>query len=77
MPLIEVDNETAQRVAAQAAAHGLSPAEYLRTAIAALPTNRAGLNASDELDAELQELALELPTLPEDVSRADIYNDRD
>lgn len=77
MPQIDVDNETAQRVAVQAAAHGLSPGEYLRKVLPADPGDSAPVHSIDELDAELESLASKLPTLPEDFSRADIYDDRD
>ena len=33
--------------------------------------------SQEELDAELEQLALDLPTLPEDFSRADIYDEHD
>lgn len=77
MPQIEVDNETAQRVAAQAAAQGVSPGEYLRAIVPAAVSGSNAMPSMDELDAELESLALELPTLPEDFSRADIYDDHD
>lgn len=77
MPQIEVDNETAQRVAVQAAAQGLSPGEYLRAVVPAAPVDGSAVLPLDELDAELESLALRLPTLPENFSRADIYDDHD
>lgn len=77
MPLIEVDNETAERLAFQAAARGLSAGEYLRSIVPATGTNGSADVSIDELDVELERLALKLPTLPDDFSRADIYDDHD
>ncbi|HET6881495.1 MAG TPA: hypothetical protein VFI31_15135 [Pirellulales bacterium] len=77
MPLIEVDVETAQRLAAQAAARGVSAGEYLRSIVPVVATSGNAGVSIDDLDAELERLALKLPTLPDDFSRADIYDDHD
>lgn len=77
MPHIEIDTETAQRLAAQAAAHGVSPSEYLRSIVPAVVANGNAIFSVDELEAELEGLTLKLPTLPDDFSRADIYDDHD
>lgn len=77
MPLIEVDSETAQRLAAQAAARGVSAGEYLRSLVPAPGTGGNADVSVDDLDAELEHLSLKLPTLPDDFSRADIYDDHD
>ena len=77
MPQIEVDIETAQKLAAQAAARGVSAGEYLRSIVpAVVPSSDANVLVAD-LDAELEQLTLKLPTLPGDFSRADIYGDHD
>ena len=77
MPLIEVDMETAERLAAQAAALGVSAGEYLRSIVPAVTANGNNDVSFDELDSELERLTLTLPTLPNDFSRADIYADHD
>lgn len=77
MPHIEVDNEIAQTLAAHAAAHGVSPAEYLRSILPAVANGGNAAASMEELDFELENLALNLPTLPDDFSRADIYEDHD
>ena len=74
MQRIELDDQTVNDLAAQAGARGLTISEYLKTLVP--PTANGRPCASfDELDAELEELVLELPTLPRDFSRADIYDD--
>jgi len=77
MPQIEVDIETAQRLAAQAAARGVSAGEYLRSIVPAVVTGGNGDVSIDDLEVELEQLTLKLPTLPDDFSRADIYDDHD
>ena len=77
MPQIEVDIETAEKLAALAAARGVSAAEYLRLIVpAVVPSGDANVLLAD-LDAELEQLTLNLATLPDDFSRADIYSDHD
>jgi hypothetical protein len=77
MPSIEVDIETAQRLAAQAPVYGVSPSEYLRSIVPPVATIGSVVASSGDLDAELERLTLKLPTLPDDFSRADIYDDHD
>ena len=77
MQLIELDDQTAQDLIAQARAHGLTVAEYLKSLVPAAPGFHATNLSLDELDAELEELGLDLPTLPSDFSRADIYDEHD
>lgn len=77
MPLIDVDIETAQKLDAQAAALGVSAGEYLRSIVPAIGI-AGNTNASiTDLDAELDRLTLHLPSLRDDFSRADIYDDHD
>lgn len=76
MTHIEIDDLTAEYLKAEAAARSMSVADYLKLLI--LPTSKPNSEASqEELDAELEQLALDLPTLPEDFSRADIYDEHD
>lgn len=72
---IEVDGETAQTLVAHAAACGLSPAEYLRSILPTVAPSEGAIIGGAELDNELESLVLALPTLPDDFSRADIYED--
>lgn len=77
MKHIELDDQTAQILNAEAAARGLSVAEYVRTLVPPRPNGHENPPSLDELDAELEELALDLQTLPSDFSRADIYDEHD
>ena len=77
MRRIELDDQTVDSLTAQAGARGLTIAEYLKTLVPPTPNGRGRVASLEELDAELEELALELPTLPNDFSRADIYDEHD
>jgi hypothetical protein len=77
MQRIELDDLTAERLNAQAVALGLTVDEYLRSIIAPSANGHSGVISQDELDAELDALILDLPTLPSDFSRDDIYNEHD
>ena len=76
MQRIELDDQTADKLATQASALGLTIAEYLKTLVPPTPIGQAPVSL-EELDAELEELSLDLPTLPGDFSRADIYDEHD
>ena len=78
---IEVTEETAEMLRAKAAAHRLSLDAYLRTLVekdvGPEPAPRPTL---EEFDRDMDALAAgceELPVLPRDFSRADIYADHD
>jgi len=77
MPYIELDNQTANNLTAQAKSRGLTVAEYLSRLVPPAPNGHGDAPFADELDAELDELVLDLPTLPADFSRADIYDEHD
>ena len=77
MPHIELDDQTVGDLAALAGARGLSVAEYLKSLVAPAANGRAATPSLDELDAELEELVLDLPTLPGDFSRTHIYDKHD
>ncbi len=77
MQPIELDNQTAQNLADQAAARGMTPAQYLADLVPQIPNNNLTDSLTTELDAELASLALDLPILPRDFSRADIYDGHD
>ncbi|MGE0883238.1 MAG: hypothetical protein AB7P14_06830 [Blastocatellales bacterium] len=77
---IEVAQDTARMLQANAAARRVSLDDYLRSLAEA--DSLAGLQSPslEEFDRDMDELAagLEgLPVLPEDFSRADIYDDHD
>ena len=78
---VELDQETAEALLAQARAQGLSLGSYLRSlaeAWAAAPSN--GNVSAEDFDRRLDELAAGLPglaPLPADFSRADLYADHD
>jgi len=77
MQRIELDDQTADKLATQASALGLTIAEYLKTLVPPTPHRDAPVASLEELEAELDKLVLDLPTLPSDFSRADIYNEHD
>lgn len=73
--------ETAERLVAQARAHGLSVDDYLKTVLPAggeeQPTGRMKLAEVDQVLDELSEGTEHLAPLPERFSREDIYSDHD
>lgn len=75
MQYIELDDRTADELAGQAAARGLTVAEFLKQLIG--PTNGHSQPSVEQLEQELDALLLDLPTLPNDFSRADIYDEHD
>jgi hypothetical protein len=77
MRTIEINDRTADNLMAQAALRGVTVAEYLEALIPPASTSHATNRSLADLDAELEELTLELPTLPADFSRADIYEEHD
>lgn len=75
MVKIEIYEDTAEGLARQARDQGMSVPDYLRTLV---PSNGATQCASwDDLERELLELRSAGASLPDDFSRADIYNDHD
>jgi hypothetical protein len=77
MQRIELDDQTADILAAQASARGMSSAQYLKSLVPPATNGCADSLSLDELDSELGDLVLDLPTLPHDFSRADIYDEHD
>ena len=71
MQPIEVDEQTAQRLAAQAEAHGITVAQYVDSLVPPLSVGNDQSGLAAELDLELETLALELPILPREFSRTD------
>ncbi|MCY2967166.1 MAG: hypothetical protein NT069_26605 [Planctomycetota bacterium] len=77
MKTVELDDRTAEQLTSLAAANGLTPADYLKLLFP--PGNgefRSGLTL-DQLEGLLSELSFDGRSLPEDFSRADIYDDHD
>lgn len=75
MVSIQVDDSTAQILANQAFARGLSVADYVRTLVRSSST---GARPNwDELESQFLALSTPAPSLPADFSRADIYADHD
>ena len=77
MPYIELDRQTADNLEIQARLQGLTVPEYLNLLIPPSKNAQIAAKTLDELDVELDDLVLELPTLPGDFSRADIYDEHD
>ncbi len=73
--------ETAERLSAQARAHGLSVDEYLKSILSDVGEGqRSGLMTLVDVDQvldELSEATEHLPPLSENFSREDIYFDHD
>lgn len=77
---ILVDRPTADALAAQAAARGLSLGAYLRTLADIPPAGGNGSVDMAEFDRWLDDLsdgAPAAPSLPADFGRADVYADHD
>jgi hypothetical protein len=73
MVTIQIDEQTADGLAKQAQGMGLSVADYLRTLVPANGSTQ--LESWEDLERELLELSTAGPSLPDDFSRADIYNE--
>jgi hypothetical protein len=77
MVSVQLHESVAAALAAQARMHGLSLEDYLsRLANGGVGAVAPGLS-SEEIDRQLDELSLDVPPLPPDFSRADIYLDHD
>jgi len=73
MGSIQVDEYTAKLIAEQAQVRGMSVAEYLQSL---MPIRASAARPSwDEIESEILALSMLGATLPEDFSRADIYQD--
>ena len=72
MVTIQVDEQTAERIAALAREHGVTAAEVLKRLI---PAEQPKHCQADQLLAEIDQLSFDGPSLPTDFSRADIYQD--
>jgi hypothetical protein len=73
---IQLQESVAAALAAQAEQQGLSLQEYLAR-LANGAEKPATQMSADELARQLEELSLDVPPLPADFSRADIYLDHD
>ena len=73
MVSIQIDDQTAQLLEAQARRIGVSVSDYLRGLI--FPTTSDRNAAWDELESKLLSLSSAETSLPNDFSRADIYGE--
>ena len=76
MTSIQLDDRTAEALAAIATARDMTVAEFLRSLVAPATASLENGSAAD-FDLELEPLLFDAPTLPADFSRADIYADHD
>jgi hypothetical protein len=78
METIELSHDTAQRIRAMAEAEGVTVEAYLSAIAAGGSEPQNGMSLA-EIDQILDELAAgdNLPPLPADFSREDIYRDHD
>ena len=78
MTSIELEEQTAEALRAQARARDLPLDSYLKQiATAATPLNATSTVPADDFDRLLDALAGDHPPLPAAFSRADIYNEHD
>ncbi len=79
MAHVNLDDRTAESLAAQAAAQGLSIDEYVKHLLRRENGDHAKLPriSADDLDRLIDSEATDTPGLPADFSRADIYADHD
>ena len=76
--MIEVDERVAAALRAQAQSRDLPLSEFLHhLAAGATPLNSPALLSDAEWHQALDEVSSDLPVLPADFSRADIYLDHD
>lgn len=76
MVTIQVDEHTAERIAALAKASGVTAAEYLKNLLADSGGKKTRLPIDKFMD-EVEQLSVDGPSLPADFSRSDIYSDHD
>ena len=76
MVSIQLQESVAAALTAQAELHGLSLEQYL-VRLANGAAKEPSQMSPDELERQLEELSLDVPPLPADFSRADIYLDHD
>lgn len=75
MVTIQIDDATAEALERQAKIAGMSVVEFLRHLIPdPSPAPRADW---EQIELEIMALSSHGPSLPDDFSRADIYNDHD
>lgn len=75
MTTIQVDDQIAATLQEESQRAGMSVQEYLRTL---LPSTAASPRPTwDEVEREIEAVSFAGPGLPQDFSRADIYDDHD
>jgi hypothetical protein len=77
MVSIQLHDSVAAALTTQASLRGFSLEEYLSQLANGAIVSVAPQLSADELDQQLDELSLDVPPLPADFSRADIYLDHD
>ena len=78
MAFIEIEERVAAALRAQADVRAMSLEAFLqRIAETATPLNSAPALALADMERSLDELATELPVLPDSFSRSEIYADHD
>ncbi len=75
MTTIQIDEATAEALAAIAKSKGVTVDAYLRDLVRVASPTRPSSHRSELFDRELEMVAFDGPTLPDDFSRADIYAD--
>ena len=74
MASIEINDDTARKLAELASAQGISVGEYVQGLV---PQSNGAEMTVGQFEAELATVSFSGPTLPSDFSRADIYFDHD
>jgi hypothetical protein len=77
MTMVELDEHTARELQSLAAAHGLTPSEFLKLLLPAANGETPNRLTWEQVEALLNELAFDGPSLPMDFTRADLYGERD
>jgi hypothetical protein len=75
MTTIQIDDQVASALEAQAQKAGVSVPDYLRAYVAGIGDGKR--LDWDELEREIEALSSPEPGLPADFSRADMYEDHD
>lgn len=75
MSHIELDEQTARAITEAAKAQGISVADFLRGKVLGDTSSNGSHEEGIDFDKELDALTFSGPTLPSDLSRADIYTD--
>ncbi len=75
--MVKLDEHTARELQSLAAAHGLTPSEFLKLLLPAAHGETPNRLTWEQVEALLNELAFDGPSLPMDFTRADLYDEHD